>query len=453
MSDFFDSRGAPGRAATLLLIATLALWCVPPSAARADDVAEATVLFTRGNEHFQRAMRLRGERRTRELEAALEQYFESLQRVRSRNVIYNTALVLEALDRSAEAFNHWSEYLAVEGLTEAELTDGRQHRDALRPRVAAFEVRATAAAEVWVDRRDLGSRGHTPLEIALPEGEHTFFLAAAGHREAQVRASGRLGELARVSIELEVLPVWVQVLAPPDAVLEIDGGRVTPGQSVPLPPGPHVARVSSGTTVLAERRFEAMVGAAPLVIDMTSALGAGAAAGALDVTVSTAARVEVDGVLVGEGESVRAMVQPGPHQLRVTARGYEPWAGSQELTTFPATLSVSLTRRASTGIHVARGIFGGLSLLGAGIGVWAIVNANDARLTNERIGDDFSAGNLEAATLAVDIMWSITAVLGGLSVLFLVLDPGGGESTASFSVEPAPGGATASVRGSFGGAL
>jgi len=398
-------------------------------------------------------MRLRGERRTRELEAALEQYFESLQRVRSRNVIYNTALVLEALDRAPEAFNHWSEYLAVEGLTEAELADGRHHRDALRPRVAAFEVRASAEAEVWIDRRDLGSRGRTPLEMALPEGEHTFFFAAAGYREAQMHASGRVGELSRVTIDLEVLPVWVQVLAPEGSILEIDGGRVVPGQSVPLPPGPHIARVSVADRVLAERRFEAMVGAAPLVLDMTSALGAGGAPGVLDVTVSTAARVEVDGVVMGEGESVRAMVPPGPHQLRVSAHGYEPWAGSRELTTFPAALRVSLTRRASTGILVTRGILGGLTLVGAGVGIWALVNANDARLTNERVGDNLSALGLEAATLGVDIMWSITAVLGGLSVLFLVLDPGGGESSATFSVDPAPGGATLSLRGTFGGAL
>jgi len=453
MLDFFDPCGAPGRGAALLVIASIALWSLSPTIACADDEAEATVLFASGNEHFQRAMRLRGERRTRELEAALDQYVQSLERVRSRNVLYNAALVLEALDRPREAFNHWTEYLQVEGLTEAELTDGRQHREALRPRVAVFEIRATATAEVWVDRRDLGSRGRTPLEIALPEGEHTFYLAAAGHRETRATATGALGQVSRVSVELEVLPVWVQVLAPEGSVLEIDGGRVTPGQSVPLPPGPHLARVSVADRVLAERRFEAMVGAAPLVIDMTSALGAGGAPGVLDVTVSTAARVEVDGVVVGEGEAVRAMVPPGPHQLRVSAGGYEPWVGSQDLTTFPATLSVSLTRRASTGILVARGILGGLTLVGAGVGIWALVNANDARLTNERLGNPVSASGLENATAAVDILWSITGVLGGLSVLFLVLDPGGGESSATFSVEPAPGGATLSLRGSFGGVL
>lgn len=431
----------------------LSLLAGPSAPVRADDVAEATVLFNRGNEHFQRAMRLRGERRTRELEAALEQYFESLQRVRSRNVIYNTALVLEALDRAPEAFNHWSEYLAVDGLSEAELADGRQHREALRPRVAVFDLDTTAPSEVWVDRRDLGARGRTPLELALPPGEHVFFFAAAGHREAQSRASAELGATARVRVQLEVLPVWLQVLAPADAILEIDGGRVTPGQSVPIPPGAHVARVSSGDRVLAERRFEVMVGAAPMVIDMTSALGGGVTAGVVEVVVSTAARVEVDGVVQGEGERVEATVAPGAHELRVTAPGRQPWTGSQLFETFPARLDVHLAEGGRGWVHAGRAIFGFMTITALPFGIGYLVSAAQARDANELARNETTAESLRWNTAAVDVSWSIVAGLGGLSVLFLALDAGGGESSATLSVEPAPGGGQLSLRGSFGGAL
>ena len=80
-------------------------------AARADDVTEAAALFESGNGHFQAGMRVRGARRVRELEAALDDYFASLRLVRSRNVLYNAALVLEQLERWDDAFNYWTEYL------------------------------------------------------------------------------------------------------------------------------------------------------------------------------------------------------------------------------------------------------------------------------------------------------------------------------------------------------
>ncbi|GAB4197062.1 MAG: hypothetical protein OHK0013_04820 [Sandaracinaceae bacterium] len=448
-------RGAARRAAAVVAVsvaASMASMALGPTA-RADDVTEATVLFQRGNEHFQRAMRLRGERRTRELEAALAQYFESLRRVRSRNVLYNTALVLEALDRAPEAFNHWSEYLQVQGLSEAELADGRQHRDALRPRVAVFAVEANAEADVWVDRRDLGARGRTPLEIALPPGSHTFFLAAGGHREAQAQASGGLGTTTPVRVTLEVLPVWVQVLAPEGAILEIDGGRIAPGQSVQVPPGPHVVRVSSGGRLLAERRFEALVGAAPMVLDMTSALGGGAVGGVVEVSVSTAARVEIDGVVQGEGERVEATVSPGPHQVRVSAAGHATWEGTQLFQDFPARLEVTLAARSQAWIHVGRGIFGLLTVTALPFGIGFLVDASAKRDANQSLMDDPSAEALRTATLQTDVTWSVIAGLGGLAVLFLALDDGGGESTATLSVQPTAGGTTLSLRGSFGGAL
>ena len=425
------------------------------SVARADDVAEATVLFNRGNEHFQRAMRLRGARRRRELELALEQYFQSLGRVRSRNVLYNTALVLEALERAPEAFNHWTEYLAIAGLTEQELAEGRQHRDALRTSVAVFVLRSSAPAEVWIDRRDLGSRGRTPLEVALTEGQHTFYFAAAGHAEGQMTASGALGGTTDVTITLEAQPVWVQVLAPEGAILEIDGGRVTPGQSVPIPPGAHVARVASGDRTLAERRFEVLVGSAPMVIDMTSALGAGGLGGGLvEVVVNAAARLEIDGIVQGdEAIEHHASLSAGPHRVRVSAPGRRPYEGSPSFEQFPARLEVSLAEGTNGWIYAGRGVLGPLAILGMITGTIALVGGAGAHDENQRLRDQGSADRLASWTLTTDLSWSITAALGAATIALLIADPGGGESTATFGVQPAPGGGTASLTYRFGGAL
>jgi hypothetical protein len=426
-----------------------------PSVVHADDVAEATMLFNRGNEHFQRAMRLRGPRRRRELELALEQYLQSLGRVRSRNVLYNTALVLEALDRAPEAFNHWTEYLAVDGLSEQELADGRQHRDALRIRVAVFVLRSSTPAEVWIDRRDLGSRGRTPLEVALEEGQHTFYFAAAGHSEGQMTASGALGGTTDVTITLEAQPVWVQVLAPEGAILEIDGGRVTPGQSVPIPPGAHVARVASGERTLAERRFEVLVGSAPMVIDMTSALGAGGLGGGLvHVVVNTAAQLEIDGVVQGQDASEHeTTLSPGPHRVRVSAPGRRTYEGSPNFELFPARLEVSLAEGGNGWVYAGRGVFGPLAILGIVTGSITLVGASVTHDRNQRERSQDSADALQGWTLATDITWSITAALGVATIALLIVDPGGGDSTATFSVQPAPGGGTASLTYRFGGAL
>lgn len=434
------------------LLTVLALLASSPSAARADDVTEAGVLFQRGNEHFQRGMRLRGERRERELEAALTQYLQSLARVRSRNVVYNTALVLEALERAPDAFNHWVEYLGVEGLSDAERDDGRAHLEALRPRVAVAELSTNVTAQVWIDRRDLGARGRTPLEIALPAGEHTYFFSAPGHHDAEARGMVELGRSSAVRVTLLPLPISLQVIAAEGARVELDGEPVASGQALSVPPGPHVVRVSVEGHQVAERRFEAMAGSAPMVLDLSGAVGVSSRAGGpVEIASNAEAQVEIDGVIVGRGHSVTAMLEPGPHSLRVSAEGHGAYVGQHSLTQVPARLDVQLAPASDVAIHALRGVFGGLALVGAGVGTWALLTANEAREANQREGTLQSVDRLTGATLGVDVTWSITAALGGLAVLFLVLDAGGGDSTATLSLSPTPGGATLALRGTFGG--
>src|SRR5688572_29893881 len=101
-------------------IAIAAISLVPWTATAQDDTSRATALFASGNQHLQAAQRLRGDRRTRELEAALADYQSSLAIVRSRNVLFNASLALEQLGREGEAFNFLAEYLRVPGLSDDE---------------------------------------------------------------------------------------------------------------------------------------------------------------------------------------------------------------------------------------------------------------------------------------------------------------------------------------------
>src|SRR5688572_27505498 len=117
-----------------------------PKVARADDNAEAAALFDRGNDHLRAAMRLRGDRRTREIEAALDDYFASLRIVRSRNVVFNAAIALEMLERNEEAFNYFVEYARAPGLPEDDRADAMRRVDALRTRVAVVRIESEPAS-------------------------------------------------------------------------------------------------------------------------------------------------------------------------------------------------------------------------------------------------------------------------------------------------------------------
>lgn len=402
--------------------------CVPPTA-HADDVAEAAQLFDRGNDHFQQGMRARGARRTRELEAALEDYFASLRLVRSRNVLYNTALVLEQLERWDDAFNYWGEYLAVTGLSAEETADGTTHRDAVRPRVAVVRIESTpAGAEVWIDRRDLAARGHTPLELALPAGEHTVYLVQSGWEDGEGRVTATLGASETVSLALTPRPVMVQVLAP-DARLLLDGEAIRAGASMPVVPGPHLLTLELEGRPPVERRFEVVPGGAPMVIDLTTAAASvreERAEASLSVRASRASRVLVDGVVVGSGITLELPVTPGEHEIAVesdapTWRGRATFEeGSQ------ATLHLDShgTSDALIAGRVLLGIVGGIALVSAAV---LSVAAWDARQRYDRMEAPTQADfqGVMDLNLAADVSWGASLGVGTFAIVLLIADDAG----------------------------
>jgi tetratricopeptide (TPR) repeat protein len=192
----------------LLLFALLSL--SGPGAAAAQgtaDNAEARVYFEEGNRLYQEASRARGEKRTALFQRSLEAYVDSLQIVRSRNALFNAAIVLGELERYDEAFNYFTEYLAVEGLSAEDRTEAESRRNALRSKVAVLRVTAEPeGAMVWIDRKDLAPRGETPIELALPEGTHTAYVEKEGY--VPVEQAQRLvkGESTTVVLSLAAMP-------------------------------------------------------------------------------------------------------------------------------------------------------------------------------------------------------------------------------------------------------
>lgn len=205
---------------TLLLVAVLGLGSPASVAAQSSaGNAEARVYFQEGNRLYERASRTDDEQRTALLQRSLEAYVDSLQIVRSRNALFNAAIVLEELGRYDESFNYLSEYLRIDSLSDAEREEASARRDALRANVAVLRVASEPeGAELWVDRKDLAARGTTPIELALPMGEHRLFVEREGYVPAELRRTTLRGETIEVSVALE--PVAPTPVLEPEPLAE-----------------------------------------------------------------------------------------------------------------------------------------------------------------------------------------------------------------------------------------
>ena len=199
----------------LLLVLVVALGLAKPALSAAQsssENAEARVYFEEGNRLYQKASRARDAERTELLQRSLEAYVDSLRIVRSRNALFNAAIVLGELERYDESFNYFGEYLGIEGLSADDRLDATRRQDALRERVAVLRVTTEPrGASVWIDRKDLAARGKTPIEIALPPGEHRVFIEMDGFTAVE-----RSQQLVRgQTIAMEVSLVLAAVEEPP----------------------------------------------------------------------------------------------------------------------------------------------------------------------------------------------------------------------------------------------
>lgn len=194
-----------------MLVALLGL--MSPSASIAQGTsenAEARVYFQEGNRLYEQASEARGAQRTALLQRSLEAYVDSLRIVRSRNSLFNAAIVLGELGRNDESFNYFGEYLRIEGLSSEDREEATRRHDELRPEVAVLEVTTEpAGALVWVDRKDLAARGETPIELALPPGKHTLFIEKDGYSSVEQTLKAVRGETVGAALTLLPLPVEV----------------------------------------------------------------------------------------------------------------------------------------------------------------------------------------------------------------------------------------------------
>ncbi len=406
-----------------LALTAAALLCAAPSSAQTTDVnAEARVFFDRGTALLEQAAQARGRRRRRLLENSLQAFVSTLRIVRSRNALFNAALVLEQLARPSEAFAYYREYLDIPGLSDDERQQAQARIDVLRPTIAVVSVSSTpAGAEVFVDRLDLAPRGRTPLEIALPPGEHTLYFRHPQYEDAETRVVAETGATRQVGARLTPRPVEVRIEAPAGGELFLDGEPVAAGPRA-LRPGEHRARLELPGHVPTERRFTVQPGDGPTTIRLAPGP---ATHGTLRVHSSVPARVFVDGHPVGTGRDVELQLAPGTHRVRVAAEGHRP---------FELPVAVEAGRRSEVRAVLARpsrhlGVLPhvALGLTAAGTAVWGGLSVRALRMRREY--DDACAQNppqcgwssfrdVERANLTADIA---LGVAGALAITTLVL--------------------------------
>jgi len=165
----------------LLAVLTAAAQTAPPTVDLAD---EADLLFRRGIAAY----------RERRIEDALADLLASNRLVPNRNVMFNIARCYEQLGTLPSAWRWYAASAAGEP-DPAAREESEAALDRLTSKVALVDVSTDPpGATVYVERRDLGSRGTTPLTLALPAGEHHLLLSMSGHADAEVTASLRTGE-------------------------------------------------------------------------------------------------------------------------------------------------------------------------------------------------------------------------------------------------------------------
>jgi len=178
------------RLPVLLLCAALV-----PATALADNTAdEADTAFSIGNASFLK----------RDFERALASYFLSYRLVPNDNVLFNIARCYEALNRLDEAYRYYHDLSVRPSLDEADRREVSQALARLAPKTALLSVASDPpGAEVFVDRVDLGSRGRTPLLLAVPAGTHKVRVELAGYRPAEAGATLERGRTAAQAFALE----------------------------------------------------------------------------------------------------------------------------------------------------------------------------------------------------------------------------------------------------------
>ncbi len=304
------------------LALSLAASVAPPSVALADSSAdEADARFIRGNQLFKAGR----------YDEALVEFFTSNRLAHNRNVIFNIARSYEALGRFEEAYRYYAEYIAEEPNKDERSAAQRRLRE-IEPRVALLRITSDPpGATVYLERKDLGGRGDTPLLIAVPPGRHKVLVEARGHKVATSVVEAVRGRATDVSAQLELIVGRLVVASRPRAMVYVDraAGTAAPPTAnttpanLKLTPGRHTIELEApGYRVV---RSDVVIKAGNTTrLDMALEEKAAPSGTVVLASETPGALVTVDGVERGFTPAVLSL-SVGGHDIEVRGDGYQVW--------------------------------------------------------------------------------------------------------------------------------
>jgi len=281
--------------------------------ALADDLAdEAEVQFEAGADRY----------RAHDFSGALEHFLASNRLVANRNVMFNIARAYEQLHQNTSAYRYYNQ--ALEGETDATSRSHVQQAIArLASSVAVLAIETDPpGASVFVDRKDLGSRGTTPVKLGLNAGSYKLIIERSGYEPSESQVSVTLGVETPLKVALKQIVGMVRVDAEPaGSVVHLETEDAAPigtaPATLPIAPGRHTLVVTkegySATSVTVD---------VPAYQSITIHPRLAPIAGDLIVNADVRdALVEVDGRALGFTPAVLT-VPVGPHTVRVSHEGF-----------------------------------------------------------------------------------------------------------------------------------
>ncbi|MEQ1570349.1 MAG: TonB-dependent receptor [Myxococcota bacterium] len=289
------------------------VWGLPAYAS--GDAEEAEITFGLGRDAYNAA----------DYQRALAYFLTSNRLAPNASVAFNIARCYAKVGRNAEAYRWFS--LAADGLPAAKQVVAQQEIDQILPRIVVFDITTDPpGTSVYIDRKDLGAVGVTPLSIGLDRTDEarTFIFEKAGYEDqVQEKVLGERGKKVPLTATLRQIVGTVTVHAP-------EGTEVHQG----APEGPLVceapceAKLAPGNWLLYFRKegYRDAVRQLEVVADqaLTTLVELTPNTGSVVVDASErGALIEVDGEAVGFTPTVVQAVAVGERTVRVSRPGYE----------------------------------------------------------------------------------------------------------------------------------
>jgi outer membrane receptor for ferrienterochelin and colicin len=232
------------RAISVAVLGLLACACLflAANAVRADDLAdEADLQFQLGADRYKEG----------DYRGALEHFLASNRLVPNRNVSFNIARSYEHLGSYPEAFRYYEQALngETDGAAKARVETAISQ---IKPNVAVLKVVTNPpGAVIFIDRRDLGSRGNSPRTLGLSPGRYRIIADMPGYEPATsepIDASAAAERVVALTLEPKIEGLTGNLVINADergAMIEIDDrARSFTPAIVTVPAGTHRVRVT-----------------------------------------------------------------------------------------------------------------------------------------------------------------------------------------------------------------